>query len=103
MEKYFNPKTKKSQDLFELDSLCPVFTVRCNTPDIVIGDKGSSVSLIVEACNEDEAMEKALLNKEFVSHIRMKGFIKEKYLNVYKPSGLYVIGRVEYNEGDPRL
>lgn len=103
MEKYFNPKTKKAQDLFEIETLCPVFQVRCSTPDIVIGDKGASVYIIVEACNEDEAMEKALLNKEFLKHLRMKDFVKEKHLNVYKPSGLYVIGRVHYNEGDPRL
>ena len=107
MEKYFNPKSKKIEPLFE--TLCPVFTVCCRTPDIVIGDKGASVSLNVEVCGKivleyiEEAKDKALLNPEFVKHIRMKNFDKDKHLVVYKPSGLYIIGRVEYNEGDPRL
>ena len=103
MEKYYNPKTKKNQDLFETETLCPVFRVCCRTPNIVIGDKGCAVYLNVEACNENEAKDKALLNKEFTKHLYLKDFNKDKHLEVYTPSGLYVIGRVEYHEGDERL
>jgi hypothetical protein len=102
MEKYYNPKTKRNQDLFEIESLCPVFTVRCDTPDIVIGDKGASVSVVIEANDEEDAVNKATLNKEFTKHIRMNYF-QTKHLRVYKPSGLYVIGKVDYYEGDTRL
>jgi hypothetical protein len=101
--KVFNPKIKRNQDLFEIENLCPVFAVCCRTPDVVIGDKGAAVYLNVEACNEEEAIEKALLNKEFTTHLRMERFDKDKHLDVYTPSGLYVIGRVDYFEGDPRL
>jgi hypothetical protein len=97
--KVFNPITKKNQDLF--DYLNPVFTVSCHHGH-VIGDKGAAVYLIVEAKNEEDAMDKAMLNPEFTKHIRMKDFNK-KYLSVHKPSGLYVIGKVDYYEGDPRL
>jgi hypothetical protein len=100
VEKYYDPKTKKNQDLFE--TLNPVFAVSCKTPDIVIGDKGAEVNIIIEACNENEAIDKALLNQEFTEHIRMKD-LKTKYLDVYKPSGFYVIGRVNYYGGDSKL
>ena len=97
--KYFNPETKKNQDLF--DTLNPVFKVICRSPNVVIGDRGGSVSLIVEAKNEEDAMTKAMLNPEFKKHIRILDFDK-KYLSVYKPSGLYIIGKVDYFEGDER-
>ena len=102
MKKYYNPKTKKNQDLFEIESLCPVFTVSCTTPDIVIGDKGASVFIIVEANDEEEARDKVLQNKEFTKHVRM-GYLQKKHLGIHKPTGLYVIGKVNYYEGDPRL
>jgi len=99
--KVYNPKTKKNQELFETETLCPVFSVSCHhTP--VIGDKGAAVYINVEAKNEEEAKEKAMRNSEFTKHIRMKDFDK-KYLQVHTPTGLYVIGRVDYYEGDPRL
>lgn len=102
MKKYYNPETKKQhEDLFE--ELCPVFTVCCRTPNIVDGYKGAAVYLNVEACNEEEAKNKALKNKAFTEHLHMKTFNKDRHLDVYRPNGLYVIGRVEYFEGDPRL
>jgi hypothetical protein len=96
--KVFNPITKATQDMF--DSLNPVFEVSCTYPDIVIGDKGASVRLIVEAEDEEKAKIKATLNTEFTKHLR-PGY--ERYLHISRPSGLYVIGKVDYNEGDPRL
>jgi hypothetical protein len=99
MEKYFNPKNQKTEELFT--SLNPVYSVSCHN-EPVIGDKGAAVYLIVEAENEEQAKDKALLNHEFTKHIRMKDFNK-KWLSVYKPSGLYVIGKVDFYEGDPRL
>jgi deoxyribodipyrimidine photolyase len=100
MKKYFNPKEKKMEDLFE--TLCPVFSVSCRTPNVVNGYKGAAVYINVEAKDEEEAMNKAIANPEFTKHIHMKDF-ERKYLETYKPTGLYVIGRVEYFEGDERL
>jgi hypothetical protein len=97
---YTDPKTGKTQTLFE--SLFPVFTVCCRYPDIVIGDKGCSVRINVAAENEEKAALTALTNKAFIKHIRMKDF-DMKYLDVYKPTGNYVIGQVNYYEGDERL
>jgi hypothetical protein len=99
MKKYYNPLTKRNEDLF--DTLNPVFTVSCHH-EPVIGDKGAAVYLIVEAKDEEEAKNKALANNEFTKHIRMKDFDR-RCLEVFKPSGLYVIGKVDYYEGDPRL
>ena len=56
----------------------------------------------VAASNEEEAIAKVMKTKEFTKHIRMKDFDK-KYLSVYRPVGNYVIGKVEYFEGDKRL
>jgi len=47
-------------------------------------------------------MDKAILNQEFTKHLDMDRFSR-KCLSTYKPSGLYVIGKVEYFEGDERL
>lgn len=100
--KVYNPKTKRNQDLFEIESLCPVFTVCCTYDAVVNGYKGAAVYLNVEACDEEEAKKKALLNQEFTKHLT-KDFDKNKHLSVFTPSGLYVIGRVDYFEGDERL
>lgn len=100
--KVYNPKTKKNQDLFETETLCPVFTVCCTNDEVVNGYKGAAVYLNVEACDKEEAIKKALLNKEFTQHLT-KNFNKDRDLTVYTPSGLYVIGRVDYFDGDPRL
>ena len=96
---YTNPETGKAQKLF--DTLIPVYTIRCSDT-ITIGDKGCSVHINIAAKNEEEAITKAMKNKEFTKHIRMKDF-EMKYLSVYKATGSYVIGKVEYHEGDERL
>ena len=88
--KLFNEKTKKTEDLFK--TLIPTFTVCCTTPNIVNGDKGCGVYITVSAENE-----------EFMSHIYNKDEFDKKYLKTFKPTGNYVIGRVQYFEGDPRL
>jgi len=95
---YTNPKTKKAQKLF--DTLNPVYTVRYINP--TCGYKGEALYLTVEANSEEEAKDLAMENKKFVGHIYMKYYDK-KYLDAYKPIGNYVIGRVDYYEGDPRL
>jgi hypothetical protein len=96
---YTNPKTGKAQKLF--DTLESVYGIRCSET-ITIGDKGCSVSMNVSANSEEEAIAKVMKAKEFTKHIRMKDFDK-KYLSVYRPVGNYVIGKVEYYEGDERL
>lgn len=98
--KVYNPRTKSNQDLFE--TLNPVFMVSCVTPNIVIGDKGASVRIVIEAEDGEKAKDKALLNSEFTKHLRMKD-LKRMHLDSYKPLGLYVIGKVNYYEGDERL
>ena len=98
--KVFNDKTKKTEDLFE--TLIPVFTVGCSN-DMVDGHKGCQVYINVSAENEELAKEIAVANEEFMSHIRKDVLFDKKYLDTFKPTGNYVIGRVGYFEGDPRL
>jgi len=98
MEKYYNPNTKKTEGLFE--SLNPVYRVCYINP--LVGNKGESVWVTLEAENEDDAKIKAMNIEEFTKHI-WKKYYDQKYLTAYKPTGLYVIGKVEYYEGDPRL
>ena len=99
--KVFNAKTKKNQDLFE--TLIPVFTVCCTNDSLVNGDKGCAVYINVSAENEELAKDMALANEEFMSHIHKKEEFDKKYLSTFKPQGNYVIGKVNYYEGDPRL
>jgi hypothetical protein len=99
--KVFNPKTKKNQDLFE--TLIPTYMVACTTQNIVVGDKGAGVYLCVSAENEEQAKDLALKNEEFVSHLYDKENTDKKHLKTFSPKGNYVIGRVDYYEGDPRL
>jgi len=99
--KVFNPKTKKNQDLFE--TLIPVFTVGCTNDNIVDGYKGGAVYINVSAEDEESAKNLAIANEEFMSHIYDKETFDRKYLVVFKPTGNYVIGKVSYYEGDPRL
>jgi len=99
--KVFNEKTKKTQDLFE--KLIPVFTVCCINDNMVNGYKGCAVYINVSAENEEEAKDLAMKNEEFMSHIHKDMLFDKKYLNTFKPTGNYVIGRVKYFEGDPRL
>ena len=99
--KVFNPKTKKNQDLFE--TLIPVFTVCCTNDNLVNGDKGCAVYINVSAGDEESAKNLALANEEFMSHIYKKEELERKHLSTFKPTGNYVIGKVQYFEGDPRL
>ena len=97
--KFYNPKTKKTQKLFE-DPLQDVWQVRYQNS--LVGDKGEALYLVVEANDKETAKHLAMANEEFKSHIFMK-YYDEKYLTAYKPMGNYVIGKVVYFEGDSRL
>ena len=99
--KVFNTKTKKNEDLFE--TLIPTFTVCCTNDNIVEGYKGCAVYINVSAEDEDSAKDIALANEEFMSHIHKDVEFNKKYLKTFKPTGNYVIGKVKYYEGDPRL
>lgn len=90
MEKYFNPSLKKMEGLFE--SLNPVFTVRYEN------NESDAVYITLEAENEEQAKDKAMVNPEFTQYIQMELFNREN-LDAYKPVGLYVIGRVEHFGG----
>jgi len=87
MNKYFNPNTRKTEELFT--TLNPVYQVWYK------GDKGDHVYIILEAKNEDDAKIKAMNNQEFTSHILGKYFDR-KYLTAHKPNELYVIGEIKY-------
>ncbi len=97
---YTDPKTGKPQKLF--GTLLPTYTVCIRNENILDGYKGCSVYITVAALNMEEAKDKAMKNKEFTKHIRMKEFDR-KYLSVFNPTGNYVIGKVNYYEGDERL
>ena len=99
--KVFNTKTQKNQDLFE--TLIPVFTVCCTNDNIVKGYKGCAVFINISGENEEVAKELAMANEEFMSHIHKKDKFDKKYLRAFKPTGNYVIGNVQYFEGDKRL
>jgi len=94
---YFNSKTGETQKLF--DVLIPNYTVCIQDENVLDGLKGCKVSITIEALNAEEAMDKVMKNKEFTKHIKMKDFDR-KYLNVFNPTGNYVIGKVEYYKGD---
>ena len=96
--KYSNRETGKTQKLF--DKLNPVFTVRYINP--TCGDKGEALYMTVAAETPEKAIEWAMSKKEFTNHIYMKYYDK-KYFEVYPATGNYVIGKVLYYEGDPRL
>lgn len=95
---YHNTKTGKIQKLF--DVLNKVWTVRYVNHEV--GDKGEALYITLEAENQIDAVEKAMKNKKFTKHIEMKYF-SLKCLSAYEPKGNFVIGKVEYFEGDPRL
>jgi len=101
--RYFNPKTKKIEKLFDEKNLIPVFTVGCTCDNVVSGDKGCAVYFTTEAQDMEAAKDKAMLNPHFMSHIRDVKNFDRKYLSVHVPQGNYVIGRVWYFEGDERL
>ena len=98
--KYTNPKTGKPQKLF--DTLIPVFMVCCRNDNAVKGYKGCAVYIAVEAADEEEAKNKAMKIKNFTNYLELKYF-NRKMLDAYKPTGNYVIGKVNYYEGDERL
>lgn len=95
---YTNRETSKPQKLFEI--LVPVFTVSYINP--LVGDKGEALYITLEANSREQAIQLAMKNEEFTKHIYMKYF-DEKYLNTFIPAGNYVIGKVDYYSGDPRL
>lgn len=95
---YTNRETGKAQKLFDI--LVPVYTVSYINP--LVGDKGEALYLTLEANSEEQAKELAMQNQEFTGHIFMKYYDK-KYLTAYKAKGNYVIGKVDYYSGDPRL
>jgi hypothetical protein len=95
---YFNPTTGKMGKLFDI--LNPVYTVCYKNHEV--GDKGEAVYITLEANTEEHAKELAMLNKEFTKHIYMK-YYNKKCLDAYRATGNYVIGKVNYYSGDPRL
>ena len=95
---FHNSKTGKLQVLF--DVLNKVYTVCYSNHEV--GYKGEALYITLEAETEEQAKDKAMQNEEFLKHIEM-GFYKRKYLSAYQPKGNYVIGKVKYYEGDPRL
>ena len=97
---YTDPKTGKAQKLF--GTLLPTYTVCIRNENVLDGYRGCAVYITVAALNMEEAKDKAMANKEFTKHIRMKNFDR-KYLSVFNPTGNYVIGKVNYYEGDERL
>lgn len=96
--KYTNRETGKTQKLF--DVLNPVYTVRYINP--TCGDKGEALYMTVAAETPEKAIKWAMSKKEFINHINMK-YYSEKYFEVYPATGNYVIGKILYYEGDPRL
>ena len=96
--RYYNPESQDTQKLF--DKLIPVWNVTYKNPSV--GYKGEGLYYTVEAKDADEAKSKALANMEFTKHIAME-FYDSRYLTAFTPIGIYVIGKVEYFEGDPRL
>ena len=92
---YTNPKTGKTQKLFE--ELLPVYTVRYENPN-----SGGIVYITVSAKNETEATNKAMHNEEFYYHVQIHLF-KREYFNVYKALGNYVIGKVIFADSEPKL
>ena len=98
--KYINKETGKAQELFDEQTLVPTWTVRYADPNA--GNKGEAVYMTVSAKDEREAKTLALACSAFNQHIT-PDFYDSRYLCAYEATGNYVIGKVEYFEGDPRL
>lgn len=96
--KYYNPKSENMEELF--DKLNTVYTVCYQNHEV--GWKGEALYITLEAENQEQAKNIAMLNPEFTEHIDIKYF-NRKCLSAFKPKGNYVIGKVEYYEGDERL
>jgi hypothetical protein len=92
---YTNPKTGKTQKLF--DELLSVYTVRYENPN-----RSGVIYITVSAKNNTEAINKAMDNNEFRSHIKLQYF-KREYFNVYKALGNYVIDKVICADSEPKL
>jgi hypothetical protein len=92
---YTNPKTGKTQKLFE--ELLPVYTVRYENPN-----NGGVVYITISAKDKIEAINNAMHNDEFKSHIKKEHYNKS-YFNVYKALGNYVIGKVICTDSEPKL
>jgi hypothetical protein len=92
---YTNPKTGKTQKLF--DELLPVYTVRYENPD-----RGGVIYITLCAKDKTEAINNAMHNKEFYDYIPLQYF-KREYFNVYKALGNYVIGKVTCTDSEPKL
>jgi len=97
---YLNPDTGKTQKLFDENTLIPTWTVKYEDP--TRGNKGEAVYMTVSAKDEWDAKTKALAYGEFTQHLTPE-FWELRYLTAYKAEGNYIIGKVEYFEGDPRL
>ena len=97
---FHNPRTGKLQKLFDETTLNKVYTVCYRNHEV--GDKGEALYITIEAESEIHAKDKAMANQEFRSHIYMK-YYNSKCLSAFIPKGNYVIGKVDYYEGDPRL
>src|ERR1035437_3057224 len=91
---YTNPKTGKTQKLF--DELLPVYTVRYENPN-----SGGVIYITLCAKDETEAISKAMDNYEFKSHID-KQYYDKSYFNSYKALGNYVIGKVICEDSEPK-
>ena len=90
----------KPEKLFDEDKLIPTWTVRYKDPNV--GNKGEAVYMTVSAKDEQQAKNEALACNEFSRHITPE-FYDSRYLSAYPATGNYVIGKVDYFEGDPRL
>ena len=98
--KYINKETGKPQELFDEETLIPTWTVKYGDPNS--GNKGEAVYMTLSAKDEQQAKTLALACSEFNQHIT-PDFYDSRYLSAYEATGNFVIGRVEYFEGDPRL
>ena len=96
----FNKDTGETQKLFCEETLIPTWTVRYEDP--TRGNKGEALYMTVSAETEWKAKEQALACSGFTKHLTPE-FWELKYLTAYKARGNYVIGEIQYFEGDPRL
>ena len=96
----FNKDTGETQKLFCEETLIPTWTVRYEDP--TRGNKGESVTMTVSANSEDDAKVQALGCRDFTQHILPEHY-DSRYLTAFKARGNYVIGEIQYFEGDPRL
>lgn len=98
---YYNPKTDKTQKLFEEQTLNQLWEVYVDNYNVIDGDKGAEVRIVVEAQDMEQARDKAINNNDFMQHV-LTNFTRDHFV-VHKPVGNYVIGKIEYYSGDPRL